>query len=150
MSKTDCHLLRQKVCQKISVIITNTCVFCCLQDKTRIKMLKWTILLISTKVYVLITEIFWRTFWHNKWWSVFDVVKDSSSYFNLKKEGDSRWRLVFGFQSTADPMKIAYGKWFWPYSGYKLQFYKKLGMGNLGKSRRVFFSGKFFNGLYIT
>ena len=26
-SKTDCHLLCQKVCQKISVIITNTCVF---------------------------------------------------------------------------------------------------------------------------
>ena len=26
-SKMDCHLLRQKVCQKISVIITNICVF---------------------------------------------------------------------------------------------------------------------------
>ena len=34
--------------------------------------------LISSKVFVLITEIFWRTFWCNKWRSVFDVVKDSS------------------------------------------------------------------------
>ena len=52
--------------------------FCCLQDKMWIKMPNWTIFLISSKVFVLITEIFWRTFWRNKWWFVFDVVKDSS------------------------------------------------------------------------
>jgi hypothetical protein len=32
--------------------------FCCLQDKTWIKMTKWTIFLIPSKVFVLITEIF--------------------------------------------------------------------------------------------
>ena len=41
--------------------------FCCLQDKTWIKMPKWTIFLISSKVFVLITEIFWWTFWCNNW-----------------------------------------------------------------------------------
>ena len=55
--------------------------FCCLQDKTWIKMPKWTIFLISSKVFVLITEIFWQTFWRNKWRSVFDVVKDSNYRF---------------------------------------------------------------------
>ena len=52
--------------------------FCCLQNKTWIKMPNWTIFLISSKVFVLITEIFWKTFLQNKWRSVFDVVKDSS------------------------------------------------------------------------
>ena len=52
--------------------------FCCLLDKTWIKMPKWTIFLISSKVFVLITEIFWLNFWRNKWQSLFDVVKDSS------------------------------------------------------------------------
>ena len=37
-----------------------------LQDKTWIKMPKWTIFLISSKVFVLITEIFWRNFWRCK------------------------------------------------------------------------------------
>ena len=32
----------------------------------------------KTQVFVMITEIIWRTFWRNKWRSVFDVVKDSS------------------------------------------------------------------------
>ena len=69
-SKTDRHLLSQKVCRKISVIITNTCVFarvfssfCWIQDKTWIKMPKWTIFLISSEVFVLITESFWQIFW---------------------------------------------------------------------------------------
>ena len=52
--------------------------FCCLQDKTWIKMPKWTIFLVSSKMFVLITDIFWQSFWRNKWRSVFDVVKDSS------------------------------------------------------------------------
>ena len=43
-------------------------------------------------------------------------------------------------------MDVPLGKWL-PYSSYKLQFYKKLGMGNLGKSGRVF-SGKFFRALH--
>ena len=30
----------------------------------------------NTSVYVFITEIIWRTFWCNKWRSVFDVVKN--------------------------------------------------------------------------
>ena len=32
----------------------------------------------NTPVFIFITEILWQTFWRNKWWSVFDVVKDSS------------------------------------------------------------------------
>ena len=36
-SKTDRHLLRQKVCQKISVIITNTCVFVVFKTKRELK-----------------------------------------------------------------------------------------------------------------
>ena len=36
-SKTDCYLLRQKVCQKISVIITNTCVFSVFKTKRVLK-----------------------------------------------------------------------------------------------------------------
>ena len=37
--------------------------------------------LLKTKVhlvFVMITEIFWRTFWRHKWQFLFDVVKDSS------------------------------------------------------------------------
>ena len=42
--------------------------FCCLQDKTWIKMpILWK--------HFSITEILWRTFWRNIWRSVFDVVK---------------------------------------------------------------------------
>jgi hypothetical protein len=37
MSKTDRHLLRQKVRQKISVIITNTCVFVVFKTKHELK-----------------------------------------------------------------------------------------------------------------
>ena len=37
--------------------------FCCLQDKTWVKMPKWTISLMSSKEFVLITEIFWHIFW---------------------------------------------------------------------------------------
>ena len=37
MSKTDRHLLCQKVRQKISVIITNTCVFVVFKTKGELK-----------------------------------------------------------------------------------------------------------------
>ena len=66
MSIMDRQLLRQKVRQKISVI--NFC-FCCLQDKTWIKMPKWTIFVISSQVFVLITEIFDE---------LFDVIIDDT------------------------------------------------------------------------
>ena len=32
----------------------------------------------KSQVFVMITKIFWQTFWRNKWTSVFGVVKDSS------------------------------------------------------------------------
>ena len=34
--------------------------------------------LATTQVFVMITKIFWQTFWRNKWTPVFGVVKDSS------------------------------------------------------------------------
>ena len=68
-SKTDRHLLCQKVRQRISVMKTNTAVFVVFKTKRELKC-----------QFSGITEILWRTFWRNKWWSVFDVVKDSS-YF---------------------------------------------------------------------
>ena len=49
--------------------------FCCLQDKTWIKMpIVWK----HRVFWFFITEILWWTFWRNKWQSVFDIVKDSS------------------------------------------------------------------------
>ena len=62
----------------MSVIITNTCVFVVFKTKCELKCQNELIFLMSSKVFVLITEIFWQTFWRNKWWSVFDVVKGSS------------------------------------------------------------------------
>ena len=80
MSKTDRSFIASKSSSdNLSNHNKHLC-FCCLQDKTWIKMPKWNIFLISSKVFVLITEIFWRTFWGNKWRSVFDVVKDSSLF----------------------------------------------------------------------
>ena len=58
----------QKIRQKFSVIITNTCVSFCLQDKTWNKMPKWTVFFFkSSEVFVLITENFWRIFWRTFW-----------------------------------------------------------------------------------
>jgi hypothetical protein len=37
MSKTDCHLLRQKACQRISVMKTNTGVFVVFKTKRESK-----------------------------------------------------------------------------------------------------------------
>ena len=47
----DRQLLRQKVCQKISVIKTNNC-----DDDTKI--VHFVLKTLKTKVFVLITEIF--------------------------------------------------------------------------------------------
>ena len=60
----DCHLLRQKVHQWISIIPENWHFNSCFFSKTAI-----------TAVFVFVTEILWRTFWLDKWRSVFDVVK---------------------------------------------------------------------------
>ena len=49
--------------------------FCCLPDKTWIKMPKWNIFVTSSQVFVLITEIFWPTFGRNNWRSIIDVVE---------------------------------------------------------------------------
>ena len=51
--------------------------FCCLMNE-------WIKMPILWK-HLSFTEILWRTFWRNKWRSIFDVVKDSS------------WRLLNGF-----------------------------------------------------
>ena len=64
-SKTDHHLLLQKVSQRISVKKTNTGVFVVFKTKCELKCQSSGI-----------TEILWQTFWC-KWRSVFDVVKDS-------------------------------------------------------------------------
>ena len=57
MSKTDRHLLRQKVRQRISVMKTNTGVFVVFKTKHEVKCQN-DFFLISSKVFVLITEIF--------------------------------------------------------------------------------------------
>ena len=56
--------------------------FCCLQDKTWIQMPKRTIFVISSQVFLLITEIFWPTFWRNNWWSIIEVVEKLCYFCN--------------------------------------------------------------------
>ena len=70
-SKTDRHLLRQKVCQRISVMKTNTGVFVVFKTKHESKCHCSG----NISVFVFITKILWKTFWRYKWRSVFDVVK---------------------------------------------------------------------------
>ena len=70
-SKTDHHLLRQKVCQGISVMKTNTCFQ---RIGILIHVLSWRQQ--KTPVFLFITEILWGTCWRNKWQFVFDVVKN--------------------------------------------------------------------------
>ena len=50
--------------------------FCCLQDKMWMKMPKWTVFLISSEKFVMITENFWRIFWHDNWRSIIGVVEN--------------------------------------------------------------------------
>ena len=96
MPINDRQLSRQKVLQKISVIITNTnhrYKHFCFQDKTWIKMPNWTIFLISSKVsnskskeFVLITEIFWQIFWRDNWRSLIAIVENFRYYFVLYQD----------------------------------------------------------------
>ena len=72
-SKPDCHLLTQKILQRISVIPENW------HFNSRF-VLKPT----NTAVFVFIPEILWWTFWCNVWRSVFDTVKDSSFWYPNK------------------------------------------------------------------
>ena len=57
----------------ISVMKTNTGVFVVFKTKRELKC-----------QFSGITEILWRTFWRNKWQSVFDIV-----YFDIHKWGHS-------------------------------------------------------------
>ena len=41
-----------------------------------IKMPKWTVFLISSEVFVLITEVFWRIFWHDNWRSIIFALEN--------------------------------------------------------------------------
>ena len=50
--------------------------FFCFQDKLWINMPKWTIFLISSEEFVLITENFWLVFWRDKWRSIISVVEN--------------------------------------------------------------------------
>ena len=64
----------QKVCQKISIMKTNTGVFVVFKTKRELEcQMNWK------QSVVFITEIFWRTFWRtfwlDNWWSIFDVIK---------------------------------------------------------------------------
>ena len=58
MSKSDCQLLYQNFCQRISVIPEN----CHFDSRFVLRQQKHH-------------EILWRTFWRNNWWSIFDFVK---------------------------------------------------------------------------
>ena len=63
-SKRDRKLICQKVCQRISVMKTNIGVFVVFKTKCE-----------SKCQFFGITEILWRTFWHNNRRSVFDTLK---------------------------------------------------------------------------
>ena len=65
----------------------------------------------KTPVFVFITEILWRTFWRNKWWSVFDVVKRlrlCSNCFELLKK--QLYRGKFGILELV-LLKLFYLYW---------------------------------------
>ena len=86
--------MRQKIRQKISEIKTNSfdwelSTFIDIKKIVHfgisIHVLSWTepfLKTTKTQVFFMITEIFWQIFWHNKLWSVFDVVEDSSYRFS--------------------------------------------------------------------
>ena len=72
-----------------------------------IKMPKWTIFLISSKVsnsqskeVVLITEIFWRIFWRDNWRSLIVVVGNfrfkCSTTYHLMSTNMNEWYVYFG------------------------------------------------------
>ena len=70
-SKTDCQLLRQKVRQRNLSNEKNT--LCFQRIGILIHILSWRQQ--KQQCLFFITDILWRTFWCNKWRSVFDVVK---------------------------------------------------------------------------
>ena len=88
-NKADHHLLRKKVCQRISVMKTNTASFVVFMTKHKLKC-----------QLSGITEILWQTFWHNKWQFVFDVVKDYIKLCQLKivQCTDLKKNGLYGFQ----------------------------------------------------
>ena len=57
-SNSDRQKVRQKIGQKFSVITTNTCVFTVFKAKSELKCQNELLFLISSKEFVLITEIF--------------------------------------------------------------------------------------------
>ena len=70
-----CHLLRQKVHRKISVIKTNSF------DDIKKRSSFWhfnslfALKTVKTQVFVVITENFWPIFWRTFWRSLFDVIQ---------------------------------------------------------------------------
>ena len=64
--------------------------FCCLQDKTWIKMPKWTIFSISSEEIVLIAENFWRIFWRDNWRSIISAVENFR--YRVRKSLKLCWR----------------------------------------------------------
>ena len=88
------QLLRQKVRQKISVIKTNTYLFLLSSRQKVNKMPTWTIFVLSSQVFVLNTEIFWRTFWRNNWRSIIDVVERLRYYFT-DQISQKIWQLYY-------------------------------------------------------
>ena len=71
-SKTDHHLSRQKIRQRISVMKTNTLYS---SRFSRELAFSFTFCLEVNK-NTKITENLWRNFWRDKWRSVFDVVQN--------------------------------------------------------------------------
>ena len=55
----------------------------CFQYKMWIKMPKWTIFLIPSKVFALITENFWRIFWRDKWRSIIGAVENVRLFYTF-------------------------------------------------------------------
>ena len=76
----DCQLSHQKVCQKMSVIITNS-----FADIKNIVNFGISIQLLSLRHQNMITEIFWLIFWLDNWRSLIGVVKNfrNKSLFSL-------------------------------------------------------------------
>ena len=71
MSKTDRHLSRQKVCQRISVMKTNTGVFVVFETNPELKCK------LSGNIECVCFHYWdsWQAFWRDNWQSIIDVVK---------------------------------------------------------------------------
>ena len=56
----------------------------------------------KTQVFVMITEIFWQTFWRNKWRFIIDAVKDSSfCYILWPSQKNSTWKVFLYVHNIA-------------------------------------------------